>query len=165
MVHHWCDRIRCGVVFQKSALVWCGAREFALVVRQWVRKKKFCPVCVEVIRLVVGIMIEVIVSAKVVYLMSGNLDTLMLRETRDLAMLLPMLLPMHSSFNPAAYVAAYAFVIQSCCLCCCLCIRHFDLQAPAGSSILADVAGVIDPGISILADVARSMALADARYA
>ena len=42
-------------------------------------------------------MIEMIVSAKVVYLMSGNLDTLMLRETRDLAMLLPMLLPMHSS--------------------------------------------------------------------
>ena len=66
-----------------------------------------------------------IVSAKVVYLMSGNLDTLMLRETRDLAMLLPMLLPMHSSFNAAAYAAAYAFVTSGA-----------ELQAPAGSSRL-----------------------------
>ena len=59
-------------------------------------------------------MIEMIVSAKVIYLMSGSLDTLMLRETLGLAILLPMLLPMHSSFNaaayPAAYAAAYAFV-------------------------------------------------------
>ena len=47
-------------------------------------------------------MIEMIVCAKVIYLMSGNLDTLMLRETRDFAILLPVLLPMHSSLNPAA---------------------------------------------------------------
>ena len=76
-----------------------------------------------------------IVSAKVVCLMSGNLDILMLHETRGLAILLPMLLPMHSSFNPAAYVAAYAFVTSGA-----------ELQAPAGSSILADVARDSVPG-------------------
>ena len=42
-------------------------------------------------------MIETIISAEVIYLMSGNLDTLMLHESRGLATLLPMLLPMYSS--------------------------------------------------------------------
>ena len=59
-------------------------------------------------------MIEMIVGAKVIYLMSGNLDTLMLHETRCLAILLPILprMPprMLSSFCPVAYAAAYAFV-------------------------------------------------------
>ena len=73
-------------------------------------------------------MIKMIVSVKVIYLMSEILDTLMLHETRGLTILLPMLLPVHSSFNPAAYVAGYAFVTSG------------EIQAPAGSSILADVA-------------------------
>lgn len=60
-----------------------------------------------------------IVSVKVIYLMSEILDTLMLHETRGLTILLPMLLPVHSSFNPAAYVAGYAFVTSV-------------LQAPVG---------------------------------
>ena len=43
------------------------------------------------------IMIVIIVSAKVIYLMSGNLATLMLHETRCIAILLPSLPRMLSS--------------------------------------------------------------------
>ena len=82
-------------------------------------------------------MFVMIVSAKVVYLMSGNLDILMLRETRDLAMLLPMLLPMHSS-----------------------------LRAPGSSRLQqAPAYSLTWPESSIQASAGYSMALADARYA
>ena len=82
------------------------------------------------------IMIVMIVSAKVIYQMSGNLDNLCFTR-----------LAVSQSGCLCCYVVAYAFVPSGA-----------ELQAPAGSSILADMARDSAPGTS-------SMALAGARYA
>ena len=105
-----------------------------------------------------------IINAKVVYLISGNLDTLMLYKTCCLAMLLPILLHillcMLLSFCLIAYAAAYAFVTLILLLMLLpmyLLLRRLSSrlqQAPVSSSILADVVWSSVPGTSniVLAD-------------